>query len=177
MNQEPLYMGLWGEPASLPSEARLSDPTQPTQPTRPVIAPSQRMRVVHGNGPNDATCGGCAHLLRDKHHDSQYYKCEKFGLTRGHGTDWRMKYAACGLFSPRRRDQEGLYPIKRRTEVPCQNAGCNEMCRAYVYYPNRPFYAHHPIVVDIYGHKMTQSHAVRCTIDWDGQLTVRSKTR
>lgn len=46
-------------------------------------------------------CGDCAHFLRHTHHDGKYFKCRLYGVTAGMGTDWRVRWDACGLFKAR----------------------------------------------------------------------------
>lgn len=43
-------------------------------------------------------CKQCEHFACYHHHDKRYYKCLKFGVTNGQGTDWRCNNTACGLF-------------------------------------------------------------------------------
>lgn len=60
-----------------------------------------RMHARHGLTAG-ATCGDCAHLF--KHHGDyagHYFKCHQYGVTGGPGTDWRLKWDACGLFERR----------------------------------------------------------------------------
>lgn len=61
--------------------------------------PSQitAMHVRHGWAP-DQTCGSCRHLEVNGYSRRVYYKCGLCGVTNGPGTDWRLKWPACGLF-------------------------------------------------------------------------------
>ena len=40
-------------------------------------------------------CRTCAHLVV-KHWDKRYYKCDLNRDTNGAGTDWRVRWPACG---------------------------------------------------------------------------------
>lgn len=60
-----------------------------------------RMRGLYGEGPGEATCGGCANLYRLHHNDQVYLKCHLRGSTHGAGTDMRAKWPACGKFVAR----------------------------------------------------------------------------
>lgn len=55
------------------------------------------MYAIFGQLP-DKICGECAILCRQQHRTSVYFKCQKYGITRGAGTDWRKKWMACGAF-------------------------------------------------------------------------------
>lgn len=60
-----------------------------------------RMHARHGVTP-DAQCGGCAHLFDHKgDFAGHYFKCHEYGVTAGAGSDWRLKWPACGLFTAR----------------------------------------------------------------------------
>lgn len=50
----------------------------------------------HYYGVGVGRCGNCPHL-RSKTFGHVYHKCLVYGDTAGEGTDWRMKYQACGL--------------------------------------------------------------------------------
>lgn len=45
-------------------------------------------------------CSGCAHFTT-RGVGRNYFKCMKFKVTSGHGTDWRVHWQACGLFERR----------------------------------------------------------------------------
>ena len=61
----------------------------------------REMRAVHGEL-NGRFCGDCVHFIQLGSYARNYYKCEKSKLTHGDGTDWRMKWPACGKFSDRK---------------------------------------------------------------------------
>ena len=46
----------------------------------------------------DCKCRGCSHLISGEYHGKRYHKCELYGLSRSEATDWRLSYAACGLY-------------------------------------------------------------------------------
>lgn len=60
------------------------------------------MVTAYGNPPPGVTCGDCVHLYR--HHspaDKTFFKCGKYGFTRGAATDWRMSWTGCGQWEQR----------------------------------------------------------------------------
>lgn len=60
-----------------------------------------RMHLAHGTTEGRA-CGDCKHLYRHQgDYAGHYFKCHQYGYTNGPGTDWRLKWAACGLFEQR----------------------------------------------------------------------------
>ena len=69
-------------------------PTTPAAPPARRLTPLEQMHQVHGVTPGQR-CGDCAFLLTTY---LGYFKCERFRLTHGPGTDWRKKWQACGLF-------------------------------------------------------------------------------
>lgn len=54
------------------------------------------MHRRHGVTPGQ-TCGTCQHLTSHGHNRT-YFKCRRYGVSSGSGTDWRLKWAACGLW-------------------------------------------------------------------------------
>ena len=48
-------------------------------------------------GAAEGICGDCPHFVRFRYHDRVLLKCRAYGLTHSEATDWRVKYAACGL--------------------------------------------------------------------------------
>lgn len=62
------------------------------------VSPVVRMRGKFGNGPDGATCGGCAHLVRVGRNRA-YFKCDVYGISSSEATDFRKKWLACGKFS------------------------------------------------------------------------------
>lgn len=56
------------------------------------------MVVLHGKGPAGATCRYCRHVTYRSNGNRQYVKCSRRGITRGQGTDHRLKWDACRLF-------------------------------------------------------------------------------
>ena len=63
----------------------------------PKLKKLERMHSLHGLGPTDKRCGDCAHFFAA----GAYYKCELYGITGGPGTDWRVRWQACGKFEER----------------------------------------------------------------------------
>lgn len=45
------------------------------------------------------TCGDCSHAVGTGHNLRTYWKCELAGITRGAGTDIRISWRACNLFT------------------------------------------------------------------------------
>jgi len=60
-----------------------------------------RMHELYGPGPNGACCGDCVSIRAQRYHDGKYTKCARFGFSRGPGTDWRLRWPACGKFERR----------------------------------------------------------------------------
>lgn len=53
----------------------------------------------HGPGPEGKTCKGCIRLRGHRTAGGRtYYKCLVYGVSSGPGTDWRLRWPACGLF-------------------------------------------------------------------------------
>ncbi len=48
-----------------------------------------------GTGPDGETCGSCTHVRLQSNTVRRYYKCGIGNITRGPGTDIRLKTAAC----------------------------------------------------------------------------------
>lgn len=61
------------------------------------LTPHEKMIAVHGRDKECRKCRFCAHLERQEYHNKVYFKCLLFGVTRGAGTDWRLKWDACGM--------------------------------------------------------------------------------
>lgn len=58
----------------------------------------KKIDAMHATyGTADGICGDCPHFLRHRYHDKVLLKCRAYGLTHSEATDWRVKYAACGL--------------------------------------------------------------------------------
>jgi hypothetical protein len=56
----------------------------------------EKMHVLYGVSAGNL-CMDCKHLFcheRSRH----WYKCKLYGITGGPGTDWRVKWTACGKF-------------------------------------------------------------------------------
>ena len=53
-----------------------------------------------GPGPIGRTCGDCAHLTA-REYGRKYFKCTRYRVSRSAASDWRKKWAACGLFRER----------------------------------------------------------------------------
>ncbi len=58
------------------------------------------MRSRHGKRA-DHRCKECASLRRFFYHTKTYNKCQRYGITHGAATDWRLNWPACGLFKDR----------------------------------------------------------------------------
>ena len=57
------------------------------------------MVIRHGRGPEGRRCRDCRRILPTSHRTARrYWKCERRGITRGAGTDHRLKWNACRLF-------------------------------------------------------------------------------
>lgn len=69
------------------------------------------MHKLFGEIP-DRKCKDCPHLCsyRASH---KWYKCECYGETASAASDWRLKWAACGLID---KEYDG-YPIIRRVRA------------------------------------------------------------
>jgi hypothetical protein len=63
-----------------------------------------RMHQLYGRT-DGRTCGDCASFLRGggiySRTAGSYHKCQRFGISGGPGTDWRVRYPACGKFEER----------------------------------------------------------------------------
>lgn len=59
-------------------------------------SPHQQMLRAYGQRRGFA-CRDCEHLVATSK-NATYYKCGRYGVTSGSATDWRLKWAACGLF-------------------------------------------------------------------------------
>ncbi len=57
-----------------------------------------------GAGPDGETCGSCTHVRLQSATSRRYYKCGIGTITRGPGTDIRLKTAACELWKSDDRD-------------------------------------------------------------------------
>ena len=53
------------------------------------------MHALYGTA--DGHCRDCPHLISGRYHDRILHKCEAYGCTHSEATDWRLKWAACGL--------------------------------------------------------------------------------
>ncbi len=59
---------------------------------------AKKINAMHAlYGTADGTCKDCPHLLSGRYHDRILHKCPAYGCTHSEATDWRLKYAACGL--------------------------------------------------------------------------------
>jgi len=59
------------------------------------------MRRRYGAGPEGATCGACVSLVRSGGGDGSWPKCTRFRISCSAATDWRLRWPACGKFTPR----------------------------------------------------------------------------
>ena len=98
----------WPETETILSNGQLGCPCQAGAAT-PLSAQQKaalhRLAVMHrrhGIDP-DHTCGDCA-LLTALGRNRTYYKCARYGITAGSGTDWRKKWTACGQWQARTPD-------------------------------------------------------------------------
>jgi hypothetical protein len=55
------------------------------------------MHGRYGHGPEGEQCKDCVHCVAIRLANT-YHKCELFGITGGPGTDWRLRFKACGRF-------------------------------------------------------------------------------
>lgn len=101
---------------------------------QPLNAYNREMVAAYGGGPDGATCGGCAHLFRKQHNAGEYLKCSKHGDTAGPGTDMRLKWPACGLYTPRPKTMTPPTKTRGKLEVVCPVCGAPLVLRAW--YPN-----------------------------------------
>ena len=69
------------------------------QPTKRGPSPHQQMLRLYGQK-RGFVCRDCKHLVATGK-NATYYRCGKYGVTSGAATDWRWKWAACGLFQLR----------------------------------------------------------------------------
>jgi hypothetical protein len=84
-------------------------PSEPVEPVKETRAETrhrlERRRQAemvrrHGSGSDGATCGECASLIRVGGNTRNYRKCRRYGMSCAESTDWRAKWAACGVFVP-----------------------------------------------------------------------------
>jgi len=60
------------------------------------LSPIQQMHAMYGVK-RGFYCQNCQHLLRTGNNRT-YFKCNKFAITAGPGTDWRAGWTACKLY-------------------------------------------------------------------------------
>ena len=53
------------------------------------------MHILYGTG--EGFCDDCPFFCEGYYHDKKLFKCSVYGMTHSEATDWRKKYAACGL--------------------------------------------------------------------------------
>lgn len=88
------------------------DPIEPTEPARSLSADRRRtlrQQQMIANGvhpvtrrllrPQGGTCGDCAHLHGEHHHNRTYYKCDLTVVTNGAATDIRLSWPACNGYA------------------------------------------------------------------------------
>ena len=59
--------------------------------------PIRQMHAMHGPRVGEV-CGHCRHLIRIHPGQNTYPKCDLTAITHGPGTDWRVRWPACGRF-------------------------------------------------------------------------------
>jgi hypothetical protein len=59
----------------------------------------ERMHDLYGRREGER-CGDCVSLLVNSC-SRDYFKCRRYGLTRGPATDWGKRWIACGKFEAR----------------------------------------------------------------------------
>jgi len=67
----------------------------------PIPTSDNPMVRTFGADPQGRKCKDCTHLLRNRYHGTTYIKCELRGITRGAGTDHRVKWDACKKYEER----------------------------------------------------------------------------
>lgn len=90
----------------------LFDPGPGLPPSEPLSADRRRtaraaLRIANGIHPftrlplagNGESCGTCANLVREHHNSRTYFKCGLYTSTAGPGTDLRLRWPACKLWS------------------------------------------------------------------------------
>ena len=55
----------------------------------------EAMHLLYGTG--EGVCDDCPFFYEVWYRDRHYFKCSVYGMTHSEATDWRRKYAACGL--------------------------------------------------------------------------------
>ena len=65
--------------------------------TRRKLAHLATMHARHGLAAKGVCCRDCSHLVRVQHGGTKALKCRRFGISHSEATDWRAKWAACGL--------------------------------------------------------------------------------
>ena len=65
---------------------------------QPVDLLPDRIRQMHReHGVTEGrTCGLCVHFRRRKWNKKVHFKCDIYGYSNSYGTDWRMRWPACG---------------------------------------------------------------------------------
>lgn len=77
------------------------------------------MHILYGEG--EGTCADCPFLWEGMYHDRKLMKCSVYGMTHSEATDWRKKYAACGLkHSARPDDTPVIDRLRGQREHPAQ---------------------------------------------------------
>lgn len=66
------------------------------------VSPNPCVRL-YGVDPQGRKCKDCKHLIRDYYHRVTYIKCELRKLTRGPGSDHRVRWDACKKFEEEER--------------------------------------------------------------------------
>lgn len=81
----------FGKP--MPARPAREQPTREKQNANPCVD-------TYGPGPQGKECKDCIHIVGICH-ARVYYKCRLRKLTNGHGSDHKLRYAACARFELR----------------------------------------------------------------------------
>jgi len=88
----------WDSPPIQTEQKHLIEVALPPKYDNPCMA-------LYGRGPQGVQCKDCDHLVRVRHHDKTYLKCDLRSITHGAGSDHRAHWYACGRFKPEQKEQ------------------------------------------------------------------------